>query len=82
MIDYAVILTRKYEGSEWTLNGDDYAGLTWVSESKKPTKAELDGLWESVKAEIEAEQTAKAETKAALLDRLGITAEEAKLLLG
>ena len=29
----------------------------------------------------EAEATAKAEAKAALLDRLGITAEEAKLLL-
>ena len=30
---------------------------------------------------IEAEQTAKAEAKAALLDRLGITEDEAKLLL-
>ena len=81
MSDYAAILSRKYKDAEWTLNGDDYAGLTWVSDSKKPTKAELDGLWAEVQAEIQAEQAAAVATKAALLDRLGITAEEAKLLL-
>lgn len=32
-------------------------------------------------ASQQAEETAKAEAKAALLDRLGITAEEAQLLL-
>lgn len=34
------------------------------------------------KAQRKAEETAKAEAKAALLERLGITAEEAQLLLG
>jgi vacuolar-type H+-ATPase subunit E/Vma4 len=33
------------------------------------------------KAQEEADKTAKAEAKAALLDKLGITAEEAQLLL-
>lgn len=36
---------------------------------------------EADKAAAEAEAAAKAEAKAALLDRLGITEEEAKLLL-
>jgi hypothetical protein len=36
---------------------------------------------EERKAEEDAAATAKAEAKAALLDRLGITAEEAQLLL-
>jgi hypothetical protein len=36
---------------------------------------------EAEKAAKEAEDAAKAEAKAELLDRLGITAEEAKLLL-
>jgi hypothetical protein len=48
MIDYATILTSKYPGSVWTLNGDDYAGLTWLSDSAKPTQAELDSLWPQV----------------------------------
>ena len=34
------------------------------------------------KAKIQAEAEAKATAKAALLDKLGITADEAKLLLG
>ena len=34
------------------------------------------------KAQRKAEETAKAEAKAALLERLGITADEAALLLG
>lgn len=33
-------------------------------------------------AQLEAEAAAKAEARAALLDRLGITADEAALLLG
>ncbi len=37
---------------------------------------------EATKAKAEAESQAKAEAKAALLERLGITEEEAKLLLG
>lgn len=37
---------------------------------------------EDQRAAAEAEAQAKAEAKAALLDKLGITAEEAQLLLG
>lgn len=81
MIDYAAILTRKYKDAEWSLNGDDYAGLTWISDSTKPTKAALDALWDEVKTEIEAEIQAKAIAKASLLEKLGITSDEAKLLI-
>ena len=82
MIDYATILSRKYKDAEWTLNGDDYAGLTWVSDSAKPTKAALDALWDEVKIEIESEIKTKADAKASLLEKLGITVDEAKILLG
>lgn len=82
MIDYSEILARKYQGSEWTLDGDDYAGLTWLSDTNKPTKKELDDLWPIVLAEIEDAKTAKIQAKVALLERLGITADEAALLLG
>lgn len=51
-MDYAQILTRKYPGKEWTLNGDDYKGLTWLSDSPKPSKKELEALWPEVQAEI------------------------------
>ena len=81
MIDYSAILTRRYAVKEWTLVGNEYTGLTWISDTAKPTKATLDGLWASVQQEIVDEVTAKAAAKAALLDKLGITAEEARMLL-
>ena len=76
MIDYTKILQYKYPNTEWTLNGDDYKGLDWLSDTAKPTKATLDNLWDEVQAEISAEAEAKAAQKAALLDRLGLTQEE------
>ena len=82
MTDYATVLSRHYVGTSWTLNGDDYEGLIWLSDGAKPSKATLDGLWASVQQEIADEATAKAAAREALLTRLGITAEEAQLLLG
>ncbi len=82
MIDYALILTVKYKGLQWVLDGDDYEGLTWLSDTIKPTKEELDSQWQSVIDEIQAEKTAKATARQAVLDRLGITQEEAQLILG
>jgi hypothetical protein len=48
MIDYAAILTANYVGTEWILEGDTYEGLTWLSDTPKPTQAELDAAWPAV----------------------------------
>ena len=50
-MDITAILSRRYSG-EWTLDGDTYAGLTWLSETPKPTKKALEALWPEVQAEI------------------------------
>ena len=79
MIDYSLILTKKYFGSEWTLDGDDYSGLTWLSDTPKPTKAKLDGLWQEVQDLVKAEREAKLAAKAtaqAKLAALGLTLED------
>lgn len=80
-----MILTRKYQGSEWTLDGDDYSGLTWISDSAKPSKKTLDDLWVIVQSEIAAEKSAKVDLKAsaiAKLAALGLTEDEAKAIIG
>ena len=85
MADYATILTRKYPGQEWVLNGDSYEGLTWLSESEKPSQEELDGLWETVQQEIADEAQAKLDAKAsaiAKLEALGLTVEEIQEAFG
>lgn len=51
-MDIAQILTQRYEGSEWTLDGDNYSGLTWLSDTPKPTLAELQGEWAQVEYEV------------------------------
>jgi hypothetical protein len=82
MTDYAAVLTRRYTGKEWTLAGDEYTGLTWMSDTAKPDKATLDGLWASVQQEIADEESAKVAAKQAVLTKLGLTADEVKTLLG
>jgi hypothetical protein len=64
----------------YAITGDDYSGITFI-EAEPITQAEFEAgfaQYDSWKAE---QDSAKAAAKAALLDRLGITAEEAKLLL-
>jgi hypothetical protein len=82
MTNYATVLKRRYKGKEWTLSGDDYDGLVWLSDTAKPTKAKLDSLWEEVQQEIADEKTAKIATRQAVLDKLGLTADEAAALFG
>jgi len=48
MIDYTAILAANYPNAEWTLNGNTYDGLTWLSDTPKPTQAELDDAWPQV----------------------------------
>jgi hypothetical protein len=81
-MDYTLILNAKYPNAEWSINGDDYDGLIWLSDSKKPTKAELDAHWPELATYWQDKKSEREASKAALLNRLGITADEAALLLG
>jgi hypothetical protein len=66
--------------AEFTLLGDD---LTWLDETQaEPTEAEIKAGWTSYQKAQTSEIKAKTEAKFALLNRLGITEDEAQLLLG
>jgi hypothetical protein len=68
--------------AEFSFTADDYSTIKWdVLEGDAPTQAEIDDAIKKVKADELAEAKEKASQKAALLDRLGITEAEAKLLL-
>ena len=41
-MDIANILTHLRPGEQWTLNGDSYEGLTWLSNTPKPTLQEIE----------------------------------------
>jgi hypothetical protein len=81
LIDYATILSRKFD-AEWILNGDEYDGLTWLSNSPKPTKKQLDELWPKVQNELKTELETRDALRQTVLQKLGLTADELKVLLG
>ena len=80
---YLGMAIRKLRPSaEFSLINDDYSTIKWdVLEGDAPTQAEIDAAIKQVKADEAQAKIDKATAKAALLNRLGITEEEAKLLL-
>jgi hypothetical protein len=59
MIDYTAILSANYVGSQWSLNGDTYDGLTWLDETAKPTQPDLDAQWPAVNYQNEYDTVSK-----------------------
>ena len=84
-MDIPTILTKRYAGSEWTLNGDDYEGLTWLSDTPTPTEAALVKAWPSVQSEIAEDAQARLDAKTSTIDKLkalGLTVEEVSVAFG
>jgi hypothetical protein len=59
-MDIALILSRRFAGTLWTLNGDDYEGLVWLSDGTAPSEAELEALWPEVQFEVQTERVEQA----------------------
>ena len=82
-MDIAIILERKFQGQEWSLLGNEYENLIWLSNTTKPTKQEIEALWAEVQDEIETEKEAVIAKKAsaqAKLQALGLTTDDLKAL--
>lgn len=82
-MDLAIILERKWPKQEWKLDGNDYEGLVWLSDTTKPTEKEIIDLWPEVQAELKAEAdafSAKRTAAEAKLAALGLTPEDLRIL--
>lgn len=64
----------------WTVTGDSWEGVQFV-EATPITKAQFEAGFAQYDAWKAGQEARKATDKAALLNRLGITEDEAKLLL-
>ena len=85
MTDYAAVLSENYPDAEWTLDGDTYDGLTWLSDTPKPTQAELDAAWPAVQqaqADAVAAKEAARVSGVAKLEALGLTVDEVSAVFG
>jgi len=84
-MDIALVLSVKFEGAEWVLDGNDYSKLTWLSNTPKPTESALEALWAEVQAKLAAQAQAKIDAKAsaiAKLQALGLTVQEVEVAFG
>lgn len=83
MIDYLNKAIRKLKpNAEFAITNNDYSTIDWhILEGNAPTQTEIEEAIEQIKADEIAEAEAKAQAKAELLERLGITEQEARLLL-
>ena len=85
MTDYAAVLTANYPDAEWTLNGDNYDGLTWLSGSPKPPQAELDAAWPTVQQARQDAVAAKETARQSAINKLaalGLTVDEISAAFG
>ena len=68
--------------AQFSYTNDDYSTIKWdVLDGKAPTQSEIDAALLTIKNEEELVAAQRAVDKAELLDRLGISADEAALLL-
>ena len=58
-MDISLLLSKRYPDAQWTLNGDSYSGLTWLSDGDAPTLAELEAEWAQVEYEVAYEAVQK-----------------------
>ena len=85
MTDYAAVLTANYPDAEWVLKGDTYDGLTWLSDTPKPSQQELDDAWPAVQqaqADVEAAKEAAKQSAIDKLAALGLTVDEISAAFG
>jgi hypothetical protein len=81
MVTGADVLTMLIPTGGWAIQGDDFDTIKFI-EAKPITKKQFDdgfAAYDAWKAQLD---SAKELAKSAVLERLGITADEAALLLG
>ena len=78
----ADVLTMLIPTGGWVIYADDFTSIIYDQGVKPITKKQFDDGFTAFDAWKDEQDKAKEATRAAILDRLGITAEEASLLLG
>jgi len=85
MTDYPAVLGANYPDAEWTFSGTAYDGLTWLSDTPKPTQQELDDAWPAVQQAQAAAIAVKEAARQSGIDKLnalGLTVDEVSAVFG
>jgi hypothetical protein len=69
--------------AEFSMSDNDYSTIKWdVLDGDAPTLAEIDAAIKQVKIDEKSEAKTREAAKKAILDRIGLTADELKTILG
>lgn len=75
-------IQKLHPEAEFSLENDDYSTIVWDKlDGTAPSKKEIEDAIAAVKSDEANAEINAAKAKQALLDRLGISEEEVKLLL-
>lgn len=75
------VLTMLIPNGGWVITGDEYSGINFI-DCDSISEADFKAGFATADQWLADQAKAKADAKSALLVKLGITAEEAALLLG
>lgn len=81
MIKGSDVLRHLIPNGGWVITGDEYAGIQFI-ECDPITEEQFKAGFKTYQTWKDAEDAKKSAARQVILDRLGITADEAKLLLG
>jgi hypothetical protein len=83
MSDLVKAIYKLKPNAQFSFTENDYSTIKWdVLEGRAPTQSEINTAIEQVKADEITEAEARETQRQVILDRLGLTADEARLLLG
>jgi hypothetical protein len=78
----AEAITALRPDAHWHMVGNTLDGLVWEDEEQTaPTQEEVDAKLIELEAELEATKVANVAQKAAILERLGLTEDELRVVL-
>jgi hypothetical protein len=80
--EIAQVIEILVPNAKFVLIGDSLDGLEWLDERPFPSESEFNATLKKLPALIKAEEQAKNATRQAILDRIGLTADELKLIIG
>ena len=82
MDDLVLAIRSLHPEAEFSYTNQDYSTVKWdILDGEPPTQKEIDEALKKVKADKIKEAKEKEDAKSALFEKLGITKDEARLLL-
>jgi hypothetical protein len=80
-MDLSACIAYLKPGAEWTMDNEDINTLTFLSDDVAPSLKECEAIWPEVKAKLDEIAASREKARDAVLAKIGLTADEAALLL-